>query len=117
MNVSLNWTEAGNSRVFLFKGELDQALRYLERGIESTFGSKEQLMADTSESGFIKRRTYSQVNTHITYSQVKSQVNTNRTYSQVNTHRTYSQVNSNRTYSQVNTNRTYSQVNTEHTPR
>nr|XP_022332154.1 serine/threonine-protein kinase ATR-like isoform X2 [Crassostrea virginica] len=42
------------------KGELDQALRYLERGIESTFGSKEQLMADTSESGFIKRRTYSQ---------------------------------------------------------
>nr|XP_034325117.1 serine/threonine-protein kinase ATR isoform X2 [Crassostrea gigas] len=42
------------------KGELDQALRYLERGMESRFGSIEQLLADKSENAKTKRKTYSQ---------------------------------------------------------
>ncbi|XP_062573409.1 serine/threonine-protein kinase ATR-like [Saccostrea cucullata] len=42
------------------KGELDQALKYLERGMESNFGSMQQLLADTSENAKVKRKHYAQ---------------------------------------------------------
>jgi hypothetical protein len=44
-----------------FQGEVEQALKYLERGMEFHFGNGQQLLADTSESAKTKRKTYAQV--------------------------------------------------------
>jgi hypothetical protein len=48
--------------ILTFQGELEQALKYLERGMEFHFGNGQQLLADTSESAKTKCKTYAQVN-------------------------------------------------------